>query len=265
LEIQAKVRQLGWNPGITGRQSIETAREQLTVLLHELKNAMHVAGVVEIKGTVTPDHEPLAMWDEILYEPVIAGPNPIRDITELAEPASIGPTQIEDQLIPLPSNNNVGPAYFQLELTHRVSSADNHLNRIRDLIAEKSCQYSHVIRVSPSKRVNTRSRAEVKKLNLQISVHCRLYTQCRSRLITLGADSATLNRFQTLSTDDVKASTAVINPNVAGSTRLKLSWIWQTAGHRWGFEAGIDDANSGASPESSNATNVFECKFLSIN
>ena len=34
--------------------------------------------------------------------------------------------------------------------------------------------------------------------------------------------------------EDVKASTAIVNPNEPGSTWLKLSWIWQTAGsHHW--------------------------------
>lgn len=258
LEIQAKVRQLGRNPTTGARQSIETSREQLTVLLHELKNAMNDAGVVEINGSTSQVHEPLAMWDDIMNEPVPAGPNPE---DQGPAPAQIGPIQIEDQIISLPSNGNVGPAYAQLELSHRISHADHHLNRIRDLIAEKSFQFSHVIRVSPRKGVNTRSRAEVKKLNLQISVHCRLYTQCRVRLIRLGADPVTVNRFQILTPEDVKASTAVVNPNEPGSTRLKLSWIWQTAGgHRWGLATGIDDAGEGSHANAD--VNVFECKCI---
>ena len=45
LEIQAKVRQLGRNPGAYARQAIESAREHLAVLLHQLKSEMHKAGV----------------------------------------------------------------------------------------------------------------------------------------------------------------------------------------------------------------------------
>lgn len=169
---------------------------------------------------------------------------------------SNGPIHIEHQLIPLPSNGNVGPTYAQLEISHRISHAEDHLNRIRDLIAEKSFQYSHVIRVSPRKGVNTQSRAAVKKLNLQISIQCRLYTQCRSKLVTLGAEPATFDRFQILKTDDIKASTAIVNPNEPGSTRLKLSWIWQTGGgHRWG----LTSSTNGAIPGSD--VNVLECKF----
>jgi hypothetical protein len=255
LEIQAKVRQLGRNPGITARQTIETAREQLTALIQELKSAMHAAGVVEIRSTTSPVPEPLSMWDDIVNEPVPGGSNNILEAIE--EPASTGVIQIEDQIMPLPSNGNVGPEYASLELSHRISRADHNLNRIRDLIAEKSFQYSHVIRNAPRKAVNTRSRAEVKKLNLQISVHCRLYTQCRIRLIKLGALPETVHRFQPLTTEDVKASTAIVNPNEPGSTQLKLSWIWQIAGgHRWGLASGVEDIGSGADP------NVIECKFF---
>jgi hypothetical protein len=150
---------------------------------------MRVAGVVEINTNSKPVDEPLAMWDEIVNEPVhepVPGGTDSIDV-DMDEPVVTGPIPIEKQIISLPSNANVGLEYAQLEINQRIEHADHHLARIRDLIAEKSFQFSHVIRVAPRKAVNTRSRAEVKKLNLQISIHCRLYTQCRARLIKLGA------------------------------------------------------------------------------
>ena len=132
---------------------------------------MHKAGVVEVNGPISPSYEPLTIWDDVMNEPVPADPNPLLDSVP-DTPASIDTPQIEDQLIPLPSNGNIGPAYAELEISHRITHADHHLNRIWVLIAEKSFQYSHVIRVAPRKSVNTRSRAEVKKLNLQIAIHC---------------------------------------------------------------------------------------------
>src|SRR6202522_2187849 len=219
LEIQAKVRHLGRNPGTTAQQSIESAHEQLTALVHELKCMTLATGVVEVHLSTRTVQEPLGMPDEVVNEPMLGGPvqgdlNPAID-----EPASTGATPIENQMLPLPSNGNVGQEHAPLELSYRIQHAENHLNRIRDLIAEKSFQFSHVIRVAPRKDVNTRSRAEVKKLNLKISVHCRLYTQCRARLITLGAPPEVADRFQILTTEDVKASTVVVNPNEPGSTR----------------------------------------------
>ncbi|KAF8814634.1 hypothetical protein BYT27DRAFT_7249673 [Phlegmacium glaucopus] len=117
-------------------------------------------------------------------------------------------------------------------------------------------QYSHVIRVSPRKGVNTHSRAAVKKLNLKILVHCRMYTQCRACLLRLGADPAVLSCFRILTPDDVKTSTAIMNPNKPGSTQLTLSWIWQTAGgHRWGLATG-NHLSAGAGATS--ATHIIE-------
>lgn len=255
---------MGQNPGSTGQVTIDTAREQLTILLTELKKAMQIAEVVEINGPINPSNEPITMWDEILNEPVPtgagsgSGSNPEIDDHPVSynSPPTNNPTQIEDLLIPLPSNGNVASTYAQCELSHRILHANLFLNRIRNLIAEKSFQYSHIIRVSPRKGVNTQSRVAVKRLNLQISIQCRLYSQCRSRMITLGADSATLNRFRILTTDDIKASTAIVNPNEPGSTRLKLSWIWQSAGgHRWGLAPGNDTSNTGSN------INVMECKL----
>ncbi|KAF8799489.1 hypothetical protein BYT27DRAFT_7227805 [Phlegmacium glaucopus] len=226
LEIQAKVRQLNRNAGRGDQQLIESEREQLTALLSELKTAMHAAGVTEINGANAVLN--------IVNEPVPTGPNNLPDPAETqatadTTPPSIDASPIEVQGIPLPSNGNVAPMYRDLEISHRVVHADHHLNQIRELIAEKSFQFSHVIRVSPRKAVNTHSRATVKKLNLKILVHCRLYSQCRARLVILGTNPATLSRLKVLTPANVKASTAIMNPNEPGSTRLTLSWLWQTA------------------------------------
>lgn len=261
IDIQAKVRQLGRSPGITAEQSIESARQQLTALVQQLKAEMDNAGIVEKQSNIRPTVEPLATWDEIVNEPVPGGPD---TMLSHIEPASTGPIQIEDQIIPLPSNGNVGREYIPLELSHRILNAERHLNRVRELIAEKSFQYSHVIRAAPRKAVNTRSRTQVKKLNLQISINCRLYTHCRSRLITLGAQPAVQSRFQKLTPEDIKASTAIINPNEPGSTRLKLSWIWQSSGgHRWGLASGPDEFDESSTINDASAElNIIECKFL---
>ena len=74
-----------------------------------------------------------------------------------------------------------------------------------------------------------------------------MYSRCRTRIVALGADEATHARLKILSPSDIKASTAIINPNEPGSSTIKLSWIWQTAGgHRFGLD-GIDEIGAGAS------------------
>lgn len=268
LEIQAKVRRLGRNPSISDRQVIETEHNFLTALLPQLKHTQQAAGVVDIISSVNVPNDTLTIWDEIVNESVPSG-STLREPPLASAPAlaadhqlNTGAMNIEEQIIPLPSNGNVSDSYRDLELSHRIVHADHHLTRIRDLIAEKSFQYSHVIRVAPRKGVNIHSRAAVKKLNFQISVHCRQYSQCRTRLLRLGADPATQSRLRVLTPDDVKASTAIVNPNEPGSTRLKLSWIWQTAGgHRLGLSMGQSHcAGAGLDAGPDSGSNMFECE-----
>ena len=106
LEIQAKVRHLGQNPGIAVQQAVELAREQLTALVHELKSATQATGVVELHTSKKPVQEPLAMWDEIVNKPVLGGQGE-NTLNPIEEPALTGPIKIEDQIMPLPSNGNV--------------------------------------------------------------------------------------------------------------------------------------------------------------
>jgi hypothetical protein len=199
--------------------------------------------------------------------PVPSVPAPVSAQSSSTQPpsSSTGSFQIEDLPLSLPSNGNISSMHNELECTHRISLAEHHLNQIRNLIAEKSFQFSHVIRVSPRKVVTTRSRAAIKKINLQIALHCRLYAKCRGRFVALNCDSETQSRLKILSPEDVKASTAIVNPNEPGSTRLKLSWIWGRAGgHRTGLSeagnAGLNAGlNAGTTPE------LLECKsYLKI-
>lgn len=153
-----------------------------------------------------------------------------------------------------------------------MSTAEEQLNHIRNLIAEKSFQFSHVIRVSPRKGVTTRARAAVRKLNNQIAEHCRFYSRCRSSLVILGAETSTLSQLKVLNPVDVIASTAVLNPNEPGSTRIKLSWIWQTSARnilQYGTplsNVAEDDRNMPQDPTSmaEDLPSLLECTSLSF-
>ena len=190
--IQSKVRQLARAPGSIDSQSIEKDRDALTPLMTHLKQLQQTAGVNEINGTSSTENELLDIWDDIIYEPVTAPTSaPISSTapTQLSSIASgsgaapilpsnssnsvrVAPIPIEEQLLSLPSNGNIDSIHQELECAHRISLAEQHLNQIRNLIAEKSFQYSHLIRVAPRKAIATRSRAAVTRLNQQIAFHC---------------------------------------------------------------------------------------------
>ena len=262
--LQANVRQLARAPGSIDCQKIEKDRDTLTSLMSQVKQEQQNAGVFDKNETLFNQNEDLGAWDDIIYEPVISEkavqssapaqpPAASSSSTTRPNSESIGPLPIEEQLLSLPSNGNIDSTHRDLERTHRISLAEHHLNQIRNLIAEKSFQFSHLIRVAPRKAVATRSRAAVTKLNQEIALHCRMYTRCRSRIVVLGADPSTLSRLQILSLNDIRASTAIVNPNEPGSSSIKLSWIWQSAGgHRFGL--------AGADPNTRNR--VLECERI---
>jgi hypothetical protein len=135
------------------------------------------------------------------------------------------------------------------ELRFQINCATQHLTNLREMIAEKSFHYSHVIRDAPNKGMRTRSRSIIKKINEKIALTCRLYARCRNEMIRLRVNEHILAKFQILHKEDVKASTAILNPNQIGSSSVRLSWIWQTHFSQAG--------NSNNSPES-----VNECWYL---
>ena len=102
------------------------------------------------------------------------------------------------------------------------------LAALRDAISQKSFQYSHVMRSALTKSVQTRSRMSVINISEQISQYSRVYCQARAAMVQLGADEKMLNKFKLLTRDDVKASTAILDPNTPGSSTIRLSWIWET-------------------------------------
>jgi hypothetical protein len=272
LQIQAKVRQVNKNLSNPDRQVIQTEREELTALIVQLKQAQQVAGVVDTNISSRTESEFVDLWDDLINDLVPTIPENTPALPQstqnlLAVPqstsASSGPVPIEKILLGLPSNKNVTDDHRELELAHRISQAEQQLNDIRNVVAEKSFQYSHVIRVAPRKAVATRSRAVIKKLNNQIAGHSRLYSKCRSSLVTLGAYASTLTRFKVLTLEDVRASTAVLNPNEPGSTRIKLPWIWQTsASNRLGLIGShAGEINTGQSTNGLNS--MFECVYIS--
>ena len=243
------MRHLRRDPRGDDRQKIEKLRASLAPMLVELNRLQAIAGVFQCAvpqpgaEPMGPERDtrdvedPLAHWDLLvqdLEEPPVpqaatAAPAPTARRTRSVglEPQVL----VEQQTLFLPSNDNVTPRNDDVELALRTNQAKSHLHQLRELIAEKSFMYSDVIRKAPKKGVKTRARGTVKHINTQIALHCQVYSHCRSRLISLGADQDTLRQFRELKKDDIKASTAVLTPNTPGSTSLKLSWIWQDVTH----------------------------------
>ena len=129
------VRRLGHStPGTADVQAIERERNHLVALISQLREAQRAVNISECQGPYIDDDGQLHMWDGMVDDT-------IPDSAPTSAPVStsfIRPVPIKQEPIPLPSNGRISQAFNNLELSHRISLADLHLNRIRDLIAEKS-------------------------------------------------------------------------------------------------------------------------------
>lgn len=192
-------------------------------------------------------------WDTLLD---------IADSTVPARPFAIPEAQEvapENVKLGLPSNRNVAAGHRDLELTFRKRKAKTLLSQIRELIAEKSFKYTDQIRKAPRKGVKTRGQTSVLELNRHLSFLCQAYAWGRARMIDLNVDAATLEIYRPLEKDDVKCSTAVLNPNKAGSTKLKLSWIWQSVDRRIIAGVAVDAELAAMDPAT-----LTECKQIFV-
>ena len=222
LEIQHTVHRLRRRIGGTDSDRINSLRLSLATQMVKLKELQTAAEVTDMPSSpIILDNE--AVWDDDAdtEEDGIGADSP--------QQTAMVSGFVEGIILHMPSNRNVPKQFRPTELVLRKEQASNELNFLRGLIADKSFQYSHVIRNAPTKKVRTRAQTKVKTLDTEILFHCRLYSRCRSRLILLGADADTMRKFQTLNKEHIKASSAVLNPNIAGSTRLQLSWLWRSS------------------------------------
>ena len=185
--MKAKLHHLRKSPGNIDADSIHIEWAKLSTLFLQLKQMQQEAGVAEPNAPIISSSEISDAWDDLAFDPVLPDAN-TTPISFVPEPVSfqpsrnpkhdIGPAPIEDQIIALFFNGNISANYRNLELSHHISSAEDQLDQIQNLIAEKSFQFSHVICISPCKRVTMRARSTVKKLNNQIAEHCRFYARC---------------------------------------------------------------------------------------
>ena len=240
IEIQDRVRRSGREPTENDQINVDRMRQVVIsqIALMESLQAATISG-----GQI--DDDPQDTCDESQFDNMDNLNPSVIDSEDVNDPyfsnenddmaAGIGSSnniiRPERKNISIPSRwKSIHNIYSQLELNLRLLQAAKILSALRDLIAEKSFQFSHVIRVAPRKGVRTRARSAIAKVNAQVAFYCRLYTQCRTAMVKLGADDIILNRFRVLERQDIASSTALLNPNEPGSTRQRLSWIW-LSGH----------------------------------
>jgi hypothetical protein len=246
IEIQDRVRRLPSEPSDEEDKEIEKMRKLITAQLdmldtHPGRKLPSDSGI----GFLFQEREDENFFDDlglppdvrnVLAEDVGEAPGVLQDINDQSQRVDRLENEVvkevvfpERRLLSIPSNwSNVDEFNRAGELEQRIQQASRSIGILKDLIADKSFQFSHVIRVAPRKGVRTRARSYIAKLNLRISYQCRVYTRCRNALIKLGAGDEILSIYKTLKIEHLGSSSVLLNPNQPGSTRVQLSWIWQT-------------------------------------
>ena len=203
---------------------MERLRRTLTadlILLQSLHSSLNHTRFTQTDDTAEPDAEWL---DDNDGE---ADPS-ARDQSEENNPNTRLPPEHISLHLPSTQLTDTHHLLSKAKLAAQIKQATQNLATLHDGIAQKSFQYSHVMRSAPSKGFRTCSRSVILVISDRISHYFRIYCRVQAAMVRLGADERTLNRFKLLTRDNVKASTAILNSNITGSSTIRLSWIWKT-------------------------------------
>jgi hypothetical protein len=228
IDVRDQVKHLQKEPREECRLEVERLRRRLTtdlIHLQSLQSTLNHNGFTETAVVEEPHEESFNDSDDDVGE---ADPSGQHQLDDASDPDLGLPPERVPLHLPSSHNTPTHHPFRQAELDLRIKQATRYLAALRDAIAQKSFQYSHVMRAAPSKVVRTRSRSAISDISDHISQYSRVYCRARAAMVRLGADERTLNKFKLLTRDDVKASTAILNPNIPGSSSLRLSWIWET-------------------------------------
>ncbi|KAG6864254.1 hypothetical protein C0991_011049 [Blastosporella zonata] len=256
VALQDRVRQLEARPTEEESRKVQQSRERLRLQLNALASAQadaHYApnllppslpGLGQIPGAFDEEEEQQAS-----FPPAADWGRPSAadwgrpSAADLGQPPAISALcQPEDVPLALPSSAAGAPCTFgDVEIRLRIGQVERLLQSIRELIAESSFMYSHVVRVAPRKQVKTRARASVAALRVSIATKARSYNIARGALLRLGAGGRLAEKYKVLQRADLAASTAIRDPNIPGSSRLQLSWLWRTNGENVDDPAAVQE------------------------
>jgi len=253
IQIMDCVQRLGCTSDNTEQNDIDQLWDALKTFLLHLAALQSAAGVSDHRCTGA---DLIFEGDNIDWD----GPGipPATDYPPNSDKDNVG--AIEKQIICLPSNGNTQGEFIQEELELCEEQAKKHLSLLRKLIANKSFQYSALVRTGNQPQVRTRAQTAVHNMNAKIAFHARMYNRVWCHLVMLGVDENTSCWYRLLQQDDIAASTAILNYNEPGSsTTIKLSWIWQSVRTRLEPQMGQQTGMPLPDPNS-----LLECKLVGV-
>ena len=227
IELSQEFKKLRSKTSAEIREAFDNKREKLQQQIDTFreKSGVYLGSTKMPNGAMdtSDDHE----WSDVEDEEY--GPEEPPIVDRDAVPP-------ECQIIPLPSSFGSDACRGALkhlaliELDLRIGQVNDILRFLRNAIGQKSFLYRTNVRHSSGNsgyRKTTRSYAEVQTLELTITQAAKVYSSIRQAMEALGAGKAVLEKFQKLQKSDLKASTAIMDPNARGERDKTLSWIWR--------------------------------------
>jgi hypothetical protein len=118
----------------------------------------------------------------------------------------------------------------QQELQLRQGQANDSLQALRMALGHKSILYRTKIRKAKSTKGKKQGWDDIKVAALKVNKHVRAYRRARQAMERLGADSATLRRYQKIEREHLKLSGDITDENRYGQRNDKLPWFWTLEG-----------------------------------
>ncbi|KAG1882030.1 hypothetical protein C8R48DRAFT_767001 [Suillus tomentosus] len=138
----------------------------------------------------------------------------------------------EKVVIPLPSNigtkrcTELGVIHLVgQEVALREGQANDTLQAIRVLLADKAVLFRTTVRPAKSQAKSTRAWTQVHSVERVIRQQTMIYSKCRAQLGNLQAHNL-LEKYLRMERSHLKATAAVADPNARGQRNSTLPWFW---------------------------------------
>ena len=120
---------------------------------------------------------------------------------------------------------------LNMEMELRRGHANDCLGSMRRTIGQEAFEYKKVLRPATDKTHQTRARTSIQTLHRGLILQARIYKRTREAMLKLGVmldlDLDEIKSiYKPLTAADIHVTSAVNDPNIPGSTRTTLSWIW---------------------------------------
>ncbi|KAG1797829.1 uncharacterized protein HD556DRAFT_1431037 [Suillus plorans] len=225
LALAMDLRRMGWHP--TEMQTLDIGRHRVRL---QQSIDEFTAGAARYIGDEYDADDGITIMDVEFVEDGTNTQDCSEDDLDAGENTPRVSLRPETIAIPLPSNfsktrcEELGIEALVRQETLHEGQANDILHTIRVHLADKSVLFWTVVRPAKSQASTTWAWAQVHSVKHVINLNSMIYKKCRSQLSNLGAYHM-LQKYRLLERTELKANSAVADPNIRGQRNLTLPWF----------------------------------------